>query len=60
MVKKNANLDRFLPSSNEVCDCLMKTLGRTTIVDCSTNSLIPRILVWIIGEHPEYLLGKLY
>lgn len=45
MVKKNANLEIFLPSSNEVCDFLMKTLGRTTIVDCSTNSLIPRILV---------------
>lgn len=55
---QNSNIQKLLPTSDEVCDCVMKTLGKATIVDCSFNALFGRVFLWIIGEYPTYLLGK--
>ena len=51
--------ENIYPSSDEVCECVMKTLGKGPIVDCSANSLLTRMLFWILGEYPTYLLSKL-
>lgn len=51
--------DVLYPSSDEVCDCVIKTMGKTTIVDCSANSLFTRMLIFFLGEYPTYLLSKL-
>ena len=53
------SIDNIYPPNDEVCDCVMKTLGKNTIVDCCASSLVARILVWIVGEYPAYLASKL-
>ena len=53
------NIDNIYPPNEDVCACVMKTLGKSTIVDCCVSSLAARTLVWVIGEYPAYLASKL-
>ena len=53
------SIDNFYPPNDEVCACVMKTLGKSTIVDCCASSIVARTLVWALGEYPAYLSCKL-
>lgn len=52
-------IDNIYPSSDEVCNCVMKTLGKATIVDCCASSLVTRTFIWLSGEFPTYFTCKL-
>ncbi|KAK8838961.1 hypothetical protein M9Y10_032421 [Tritrichomonas musculus] len=56
--EKSLDTGKLFPTSDEVCEYVMKTLGKSKIVDCSANAIIGRVFLWIIGEYPAYLLGK--
>lgn len=56
--EKSLDTGKLFPTSDEVCEFVMKTLGKSKIVDCSANAIIGRVFLWIIGEYPAYLLGK--
>lgn len=51
-------MDNIYPPSDEVCDCIMKTIGKSAIIDCCASSIATRTLVWIFGEFPTYLVSK--
>lgn len=56
--EKFISSDSLFPTSSDVCDCVMKTLGREPVVDCSANSLVMRMFVWAIGEYPTYFISR--
>ncbi|OHT13575.1 oxidoreductase, short chain dehydrogenase/reductase family protein [Tritrichomonas foetus] len=56
---KMFTIENIYPTSEEVCQCVLKAAGKTTIIDCSANSLFIRTVCWISGEFMTNLTSKL-